>query len=83
MDLLLYKIFESVVNFKVDPVRFEQTKNSLKRAYINTRSDEPAQQIETYLKYIMSKKASSLKEKLESFNGNYIQLLSLYLDEYE
>jgi secreted Zn-dependent insulinase-like peptidase len=72
MDLLLYKIFESVVNFKVDPVRFEQTKDLFKSYYNSTRTEEPSQQINTYLEYILSEKARSSDEMVQSFNGNYI-----------
>jgi len=78
LDILLNKVFETIANFKVDPARFEQSKDLHSRLWRSRRNDEPSKQANSHFKYIMREKTWSSEELLSVFKEVTIPKLEAF-----
>ena len=64
LDVLLQKILHELVEFKVDPRRFEILKDRVRRQYTNFDHEEPFRHAHYYLTYLLQETMWTPREKL-------------------
>jgi len=84
LGLLLNKVVEKLVEFDVDPQRFEVLKDFYTRSLKNWEDEQPYSHSSYYMAYILREKKYSNQELLSAMNGllrlNFVQEFVFFED---